>query len=91
MGKTEEPKYPECEKLSGVAEKKVEICAFLEWAEQNNLHLCVFDPKANFDNYMRTPESVEKIIHRFYGIDDKKLEEERRAMLKRQRHLNEED
>lgn len=77
--------YPECEKLSAVATEKQAICNFLEWAEQNNLHLCSFNPKLNFDNYARTHENVERIIHRFYDIDDLKLEEERRTMLDRQR------
>ncbi len=88
---TKKPQYPECEKLSEVAAEKQAICNFLEWAEQNNLHLCTFNPKLNYDNYSRTPESVEKITHRFYGIDDLKLEEERRAMLDRQRELNEKE
>lgn len=77
-----EPQYPECTKLSENATERRIALEFLEWLEENGLHVCIRSPGSNFDEYLRTPERFDAIALKFIGVDATKIEEERRAMLK---------
>lgn len=74
-------KYPEVKKRSAAMPQIRTITEFMEWLEQNNLHVCTHNPEWSHSNFQRTMESHEKIIHRFLGIDDAKLEAERREII----------
>lgn len=74
--------YPECEKLAADRPKKIAIMEFLEWLEEQGLTICDLDG-------FRLRESNEQLVHRHLGLDDKKLEQERREMLRDQRIANE--
>jgi hypothetical protein len=61
--------YPECEKLSAARPKSQVIGEFLEWlASEKEIHL---------DQSVR----LEDLLAEFFGIDQNKLEKERRMML----------
>lgn len=78
---SEDEKYPECKKRSVAMPKIRTLVEFLEWMEQNNLHVCSYNPKWSHSNYQRTTEPHEKTIHNFLGIDDAKLEKERQEII----------
>lgn len=60
-------KYPECEKWAKVSVRARAICEFLEWAEGQNGYVL--------------PKPPEEAAMLFYGIDSKKIEEERQEMV----------
>lgn len=74
--------YPECEKLKDLAPKRDTILEFLEWLGENDMEirstLSFPDDEWEKQPCRLTPE---QLSHLFLGIDDKKLEQERQAML----------
>lgn len=69
--------YPESEKLAEVATEMRAIRAFLDWAdEEQGLEL---EPRDRW----RTRSSTDVLLYEHFGIDEKKLEAERRAMLEK--------
>ena len=72
---SEEVKYPECEKLAGLDKERSAIIQFIEWLNEQAAYIdCEDSPELMHKN-------PEQLAHKFLGIDDKKLEEERSAML----------
>lgn len=70
--------YPESEKLAKASNEMRAIRAFLDWAEEEKgYHL-----EAVRGEPMRT-ESTGALLYEHFGIDEKKLEAERRAMLEK--------
>lgn len=69
--------YPEAEKLARVGEQKQAILEFLEWCQSEGLWLARYEGQ----RLTTIMERSEPLVHRFFGLDDKKLEAERRAML----------
>ena len=82
----QEENYPMCQKLSMVRNDKAIIQCFLEWLEENRLVLCT---EVSAAGYFPTRKSTDVLLMEYFGIDEKKLEEERRKILKEQRKLNE--
>lgn len=82
--------YPECEKLSAVRPEMMKITTFVEWLEEQGIKLCSPDDGGGMfsSGYAPVSESVEKILHRYFEIDPKKLEDERRLILERAREAN---
>lgn len=81
-------KYPEHEKLKLVKDKSQVIGEFLvEWLPSQNLTICEFTA----GDYFPAMRSTEQLLADFFGIDRKKLEEEKRQMLEEQRCLNRSD
>jgi len=79
-------KYPECAKWAWALEHGYpELNEFFDWLEDKDIQLG--DAIADA---MPDTESREQLLARFFDIDLKKLEEERRAILEEQRKLNEE-
>lgn len=77
-------KYPECEKLSGSRNELLKLREFTEWLGENGITLCSHEPThyaSKGGEYYQITENIESVIFRFLGIDAKKLEEERRALL----------
>lgn len=79
-----EAKYPECEKLRVARPEMLKMLQFLEWLQEQGLSLCTHDPKkfAQWGGLFEvTREPQEAMLLRYLGIDAKKLEDERRAIL----------
>lgn len=60
-------KYPECEKLTSLSDSIEDFINIAEWLAGEDLLSVGHDP--------------EDLAHKFFGIDSKKLESERRQML----------
>jgi hypothetical protein len=70
-------RYPECSKLSAATQELTTITEFLDWCEGKAIHLGVY-----IDHALHPiPRSANAIIMEHLGIDQEKLETERRAML----------
>lgn len=78
-----EKQYPMCTKLNAVRNDKAIISCFLEWLEENDLTIC------DRDGVYASSLSDNALLMDYFGIDEKKLEEERRKILNEQRKLNE--
>lgn len=68
--------YPEHDKLNLIKEKSQSIGEFLNWINEQGIHLCRM-----YDDYSLHYESTNSLLARFFEIDLVKLEEEKMAML----------
>jgi len=82
-----EEHYPMCAKLSAVRNDRAVIQCFLEWLEENDLAICL---RLADGRRHRISRSKDQLLMEYFGIDEKKLEEERRKILNEQRKLNKE-
>jgi len=74
-------KYPMCTRLSRVKEESQKLGEFIEWLQaEYNPHLTLCDYVD--DEYLPADIRMEVLLAAYFGIDLKKLEEERRTMLK---------
>lgn len=82
--------YPECEKMSKVTEKSQSIGEFLEWlSEEKKVVIGSYQEfESPWDKEGCTRKEfapfrydTEKLLAEFFGIDLKKVEQEKRAML----------
>jgi hypothetical protein len=88
--------YPECEKMSKVAEKSQGIGDFLEWLREDKKIILgsvqefvyVWDGKERIkEEFSPFRYDTEKLLAEFFGIDLKKVEQEKREMLNEIRNL----
>ncbi len=70
--------YPEHRKLLDLNGANRTIGDFLDWLEEKGFMLCQYD---DWENLVPSFERKAKIIADFFGINEDKLEEEKRAML----------
>lgn len=70
--------YPECEKLKAVDKQIVAIRNFFDFLQENHIGLMDFETAypAHVYEYQR-----EELILKYFGIDQKELEKERKALL----------
>lgn len=75
--------YPECERMSAVADDSHKLGAFLDWLNEQGIHLAKYE---DIEGY-RDPvlvfhgERYEELLARYFDIDLDKVEREKRAML----------
>ncbi len=80
------PDYPEHEKLEAVAEKSQLIGEFLEWLEGHYTLAESRQPKGRLNQELWPARvSTEELLAKYFEIDTKKLEEEKRAILEAHR------
>lgn len=77
---TTTPSYPECEKLRALHPERMALLAFIEWLHQDK-KWTIAQPLPSGERYMPVLQQAEAIVFEYLGVDTKKLEEERRAML----------
>jgi hypothetical protein len=81
--------YPMCTKLNAVRNDKAILLCFLDWLEENNLKICEFtDTEHSHGDYFPIVKTEDKLLMEYFGIDEKKLEEERRKILAAQQKLD---
>lgn len=77
--------YPEHERLSKVRDKSQAIGEFLEWLNEQDLHLARYDHRGV--KLEPVPWEIQNRLADFFGIDLNVLEDEKRTMLDEQRKL----
>jgi len=75
--------YPEHDKLEKVSHLSQAIGEFLDWAGEKGWRLAEWDSTyfMDFDFMMPIDPSTREVLAEHFGIDEVKLEEEKRAML----------
>jgi len=79
------PKTPELDKMHVVRSASQSIGRFIDWLRGHRMEICYREE----GKFLPMPESVEKLLARYFEIDLNKVEEERQALLTWQRALNE--
>jgi len=79
--------YPEHDKLSAVAEQTQAIGEFMEWLEGKGAFLAHYVDGMNFPRQFDA--SIRDLLAEWAGIDQNKLEAEKRQMLNAMRAANE--
>lgn len=76
-------KYPQCEKYAEVRDKMVEIRNFMEFLSEKKMILAKYGewPGGNDRILYEQHLDMEALLCEHFGIDPKKLEKERSAML----------
>ncbi len=72
------PPTPTLDKIKDVHEQSEAIGAFLEWGQEHGLFMCRCNPRTS-DYYFA--ESIDDLLHLYFGIDAKEEEREKRAVL----------
>lgn len=80
MTEAEQVEYPECEKLSAVADKRTVVLDFIEWCRENGIHL-MHSIGDRYPEWRHITQSPVRLSHQYLEIDDVKLEQERRHMI----------
>lgn len=75
--------YPEHAKLDKVKDRTQACGEFLEWLDDNGYVLARYDDE---DQLYPVFENTQDLLGRAFGVDPKKLEQEKRAMLESIRH-----
>jgi hypothetical protein len=79
-------KYPEHAKQRHVIEKSQTIGDFLSWMASHKLiHRMVWDGDGN---WVHAPYSINELLADYFGIDLKKIDEEKDRMLEEIRNMN---
>lgn len=77
--------YPEHDKLTAVAEQTQAIGEFVEWLESKGIFLARY---VEGSNYPRSVHGFRDLLAEWAGIDQDKLEAEKRQMLNALRDAN---
>lgn len=81
-----ESKYPEHDKAEKIKNLSQACGEFLEWLQdEKGVHLASYGDGELY----QVDQSVSSLLAEFFGIDEKKLEAEKRAMLAEMRRANE--
>ncbi len=80
------PAAPECEKMVAVTEKSHAIGEFVDWLnDEKGIHLRIYveldDDGTTRSRWVAQPQPMENLLAEYFGIDLKKVESERRAIL----------
>ena len=84
------PETPECDNLAALMGNVDAITEFFEWAGEHGYQLGQFAPVDGYrdEQFMPVGRSTHELALESLGLDVKKLETERRALLDYQRRLN---
>jgi hypothetical protein len=93
MSQTFEQRYPEHQKLKAIQERSQAIGEFIEWLPQSKkkIHLAVYpEDDSEVPEYclLAAHVDINELLAEFYGINLKKIETEKRAMLDEMREAN---
>ncbi len=75
------PSTPELDKMLAVKDKSQVIGEFLDWL-QHDKKIALAHCEDGEDELYMVYDSIETLLAEYFGIDLKKIEEERRAILK---------
>lgn len=81
--------FPEHAKLSAVADQSQAIGEFIdEFLPSKGIHLCATDPESSRTSYWPIHTPITRLLAEFFGIDEDRLEAEKRQILEMQRDAN---
>lgn len=83
MAHLQQPPTPECDKMLAVSGTSQKIGEFLEWLGQHGYEICTLQEVPGYRDEMFVPvhQSINQWLANYYGIDLKKIEEEKEALL----------
>lgn len=76
--------YPECEKMSAVLDKSLELTNFVDWLQEQGYAICekgIYKDSYPQEQWVPIKKNFEQLFADYFGIDLDKVEEERRALL----------
>jgi hypothetical protein len=73
------PECSECDKMLKVAPDSQKLGYFLDWLTEQDMAVCTWD--SFNEQYVNCHENIENLLARYFGIDLKKVEQEKRALL----------
>jgi len=88
------PKTPTLEQLTAQQPGYHAIRGFLGWLDEQGIHLCKYRHRGDDDDfgtisqYLTHKEPDELLVLRFFDLDHKRVEDERRVILEYQQALN---
>lgn len=82
--------YPEHEKLQALDGQNQCLGEFLEWLSNQGYVICVCRTQRIDDVYMPAYKPISRWLAEYFGIDEVKLENEKRAMIDELRRRNKE-
>jgi len=84
------PACPECNKMAAVQKQSMIIGEFLEWLQgERGLAICEMVEGPNeWGTYELIFENTETLLAEFFGIDLRKVEQEKQATLEWMRTMN---
>ena len=77
---TKLPKTPELDKLANCREESQAIGRFLDWLSEQNIFLARSADDEG-ENFVAISKSVNALLAEYFGIDEKKCEQERQLLL----------
>lgn len=81
--------YPEHEKLARISDKSQAIGEFVDWlSADKGIHLAEWKVVGGTDVLFYAAAPITDLLAEHFGIDQDKLEDEKRAMLEAQREMN---
>ncbi len=79
--------YPEHDKLAKIAEQSQTCGEFLEWlVSEKKIQLAQLDGQPGYERLWPAGYNATDLLAEFFGIDQSKIETEKRAMLAKMRN-----
>lgn len=77
------PETPECDRMLVVAPESQKIGEFLDWLSEQGIHLASYEEVEEYrdEQLVVRHEPFDRLLARYFEIDLKKVEAERRAIL----------
>lgn len=74
---------PECDKMVANQDKSLILSDFVDWLNQNGYAICTLEETPGYpkEQWISIRKSYEELFADYFGIDLKKVEQERRTIL----------
>lgn len=81
---------PECDKMIAIQDKSMILSNFVDWLGSSGYAICTFEETPGYpkEQWISIRKSYEKLFAEYFGIDLKKVEQEKRAVLESLRNQN---
>jgi steroid 5-alpha reductase family enzyme len=87
MDRPTKPETPELDKASKIRAQSQAIGEFIEWLPEQAMTICTYSDAD--EAYFPSGFNINTLLAKFFGLDEDKMEAERRALLEYARQLNE--
>lgn len=78
------PECPECDKVIAFQDKSTVLSDFVDWLSSNDYTICTVEETPGYPKEQHIPirKSYEQLFADYFGIDLKKTEQEKQAVLR---------